>query len=105
MEKLLEKSDASVEKVSGLIPCLANELHKKNEEAVRWMKLHDKSCALVRKLEAVVEKLMDEKAKLLVKHERLVEESVAAVEQQVEAMKKEIEELRAEQPRKKVADD
>ena len=105
MQKLLEKSDASVEKATGLISRLANELHKKNEEAARWMKLHEKSSALVTKLEAVVEELMDENAKLLAKHKRLVEDSATTVEQQVEAMKKEIEELHAVQPRKKDADD
>ena len=110
LEKLLQQSNASVEKSTGLIVrslCenekLLNELDQKDREAARLKNLYEQSHALVQKLSGEVGQLMDEKAEVLVKYKSLVEDSFAAVEESYEATKKEIEDVLAHQPIKNVA--
>ena len=110
LEKLLQQSNASVEKSTGLIVrsvCenekLLNELDQKDREAARLKNLYEESHALVQKLSGEVGQLMDEKAEVLVKYKSLVEDSFAAVEESYEATKKEIEDVLAHQPIKNVA--
>ena len=65
MMKLLEISDASVEKATGLIEQLMGDnlkllkaLAEKEEEAAGWKLLHDQSSASGMTLKAVVKELM-----------------------------------------------
>jgi hypothetical protein len=103
LEKLLEISDASVDKATGLIVKLMGdnaklheELDKQKEEAAGWRELYEKSVASRMTLTAVVHELGDDLKKLRIERELQVEESVAAVKQSHEDVKKELEELLAQ---------
>jgi hypothetical protein len=101
--KLLEISDASVEKVTGLVVQLMGDnvkLHKEfgkqKEEAAGWKKLHEKGSASLMMLTAVIHELRDDLKKLRIELKLRVEESVAVVKQSHEDVKKELEELLAQ---------
>ena len=103
MVKLLEISDASIEKAASLIVRLMDdnaklhkELAKKEEETDSWKNLHDKSGVSGMTMKVVVEELMDDLKKLHIEPELQVEESLAAVKQSNEDVKKEMEALRAQ---------
>ena len=100
--KLLEISDASIEKATGLVEQLMGEnakllkaLTEKEEEAADWKMLHEQSSASEMALKAVVEELMGGLRKLRIKHEQEVEESVAAFKQSRVEFKKELEDFAA----------
>ena len=92
--KLLEISDASVDKATGLVEQLKGEKGKllkaltgKEEEAASWKMLHEQSSASEMTLKAVVEELMGGLRKLRIEREQEVEESVAAFKQSREELK------------------
>ena len=98
--KLLEISDGSVERATGLIEQLMGDnakllkaLAEKEEEAAGWKMLHEQSSASEMTLKAVVEELMGGLRKLRIKHEQEVEESVAAFKQSREELKKELKDF------------
>ena len=98
MMKLLEISDASVDKATGLVEQLMGDNAKllklvaeKEEEATGWKMLHEQSSASEMTLKAVVEELMGGLRKLRIEREQEVEESVAAFKQSREELKKELE--------------
>ena len=98
--KLLEISNASVEKETGLVEQLMGDnakllkaLAEKEEEAIVWKMLHEQSSAPGMTLKAVVDELMGDLRKLLIKHKQEVEEFVAAFKQSGEEMKKELEDV------------
>ena len=100
MMKLLKISDASVDKVTGLVEQLMDDNAKllklvaeKEEEATGWRMLHEQSSASEMTLKAVVEELMGGLRKLRIEHELEVEESVAAFKQSHEEFKKELEDV------------
>jgi hypothetical protein len=102
LEKLLEISDASVDKVTGLVvkpmgdnAKLHEELDKQKEKAAGWRELYEKSVTSRMTLTAVVHELGDDLKKLHIERELQVEESMAAVNQSHEDVKKELEELLA----------
>jgi len=103
LEKLLEISDASVDKETSLIVKLMGdnvklheELDKQKEEATGWRELYEKSVASRMTLTAVIHELGDDLKKLRIEHELQVEESMVAVKQSHEDVKKELEELLAQ---------
>ena len=74
--KLLEISDASVDKATSLIEQLMGDnakllkaLAEKEEEAAGWKMLHEQSSASGMKLTAVVEEQMGDLRKLRIEHE------------------------------------
>ena len=94
MVKLLEISDASVEKATGLVVQLMGDnakllkaLAEKKEEATDWKMLHEQSSASGMTLTVVVEELMGGLRKLWIEHEQEVEESVATFKQSREELK------------------
>ena len=98
--KPLEISDASVDKVTGLVKQLMGDnakflkvLAEMEEEAVGWKKLHEHSSASGMTLKVVVEELMGDLRKLRIEREQEVEESVAAFKQSREELKKELEDV------------
>ena len=100
--KLLEISDASVDKAIGLVEQLMCDnakllklVAKKEEEAAGWKMLHEQSSASEMMLKAVVEELMSGLRKLRIEHAQEVEESVAAFKQSREELKKELEDFTA----------
>ena len=102
--KLLEISDASVDKEIGLVEQLMGDnakllkaLAEKEEEAAGWKMLHEQSCASEMTLKAVVEELMGGMRKLRIEHGQEVEESMAAFKQSREELKKELEDVIARQ--------
>ena len=102
--KLLNISNASVDKATGLVEQLMDDNAKliklvaeKEEEAARWKMLHEQSSASEMTLKAVVEELMGGLRKLWIEREQEVEESVAAFKQSHEKLKKELEDFAAQQ--------
>ena len=100
--KLLEISDASVQKATGLVEQLMGDnakllklLAEKEEEATGWKMLHEQSSASKMTLKAVVEELMGGLRKLRIEREQEVEESVASFKQSREELKKELEDFAA----------
>ena len=76
LKKLLEISDASIEKATGLVEQLMGDnakllkfLFMKEEEATSWKMLHEQSSASGMKLIAVVEELMGDLRKLWIERE------------------------------------
>ena len=76
MMKLLEISDASFDKVTGLVEQLMGdnakllkELTEKEEEAAGWEMLHEQSSASGMTLTAVVEELMGDLRKIWIERE------------------------------------
>ena len=74
--KLLEISDSSVDKVTGLVEQLMGDnvkllkaLDEKEEEAAGWKMLHEQSSASGMTLTTVVEELMGDMRKLQIKCE------------------------------------
>ena len=95
--KLLEISDASFDKVTGLVEQLMGDnakilkaLAEKEEEATGWKMLHEHSSASGMMLTTFVEELMGDLRKLRIEHEQDVEESVAAFRQSREELKKDL---------------
>ena len=95
--KLLEISDASVDKATGLVEQLMGDNAKllklvaeKEEEAAGWKMLHEQSSASEMMLKAVVEELMGGLRKLRIECKQEVEESVATFKQSHEELKKEL---------------
>ena len=102
--KLLEISDALVDKATGLVAQLMGDNAKilmapvgKEEEAAGWKMLHEQSSALGMMLTADVEELMDDLRKLQIEREQEVDESVAAFKQSHEELKKKLEDVVAQQ--------
>ena len=102
MMKLLEISDASVDKATDLVEQLMGDNAKllkfvaeKEEEAAGWKMLHEQSSALEMALKAVVEELMGGLRMLRIERKQEVEESVAAFKQSREELKKELEDFAA----------
>ena len=100
MMKLLEISDASADKATGLSGKLMGDnakllkaLTETEEEAVGWKKLHEQRSGSGMTLKAVVEELMGDLRKLRIEREQEVEESVAAFKQSREELKKELEDV------------
>ena len=98
--KLLEFSDASVDKATGLIEQLMGEnakllkaLAEKEEEAAGWKMMHEQSSASGMTLTMIVEELMGDLRKLRIEREQELEESVAAFKQSHEELKKELEDV------------
>ena len=98
--KLLEISDASDDKATGLVEQLMGDnvkllklVAEKEEEAVGWKMLHEQSSASEMTLKAVVEELMGGLRKLQIEREQELEESVAAFKQSREELKKELEDF------------
>ena len=91
--KLLEISDASVEKATGLVEQLMGDNAKllkalaEKEEAAGWKMLHEHSIASGMTLTTVVEELTGDLRKLRIEREQEVEESVAAFKQSREELK------------------
>ena len=102
MMKLLNISDASVDKETGLVEQLMDDNAKllklvaeKEEEAAGWKMLHEQSSALEMTMKAVVEELMGGLSKLRIKREQEVEESMADFKQSCEELKKELQDFAA----------
>ena len=100
--KLLKISDASVDKVTGLVEQLMGDnakllkaLVEKEEEATGWKMQHEHSNASGMTLKAVVDELMGGLGKLRIEREQEVEESVAFFKQSREELKKELEDFAA----------
>ena len=98
--KLLEISDGSVERATGLIEQLMGDnakllkaLAENEEEAAGWKMLHEQSSASGMTLTAVVEELMGDLRKLQIEREQEVEDSVAAFKKSHEELKEELEDI------------
>ena len=102
MMKLLEISDASVDKATDLVEKLRGDnakllkaLAEKAEEAAGWKMLHEQSSASGMTLTVFVEERMGDLRKLRIEREQEVEESVADFKQDREELKKELENFAA----------
>ena len=98
--KLLEISDASVDKATGLIEQLMDDnvkllklVAEKEVEAAGWKMLHEQRSALGMTQKAVVEELMGDLRKLRIERGQEVEESVVAFKQSREELKDELEDV------------
>ena len=100
MMKLLEISDASVDKATGLVEQLMGDnakllklLTEKEEEVAGWKMLHEQSSASEMTLKAVVEELMGGLRKLQIQREQEVEEAVDAFNKSREELRNDLDDF------------